>query len=309
MSPEKLKKNMSITGTSFVDNYTFRCGNVVPIYDVSTMHGLNQILGHLKFNNREFGDVYYRGQCKLYDSLIPSLFRKWDNEVNITLKRSDTLGQIINKMKKSPKIAKDLKLGTSKTANRWKVEGILQHYGVPTRCIDLVDNHWIALWMGLYECEKQNKVSTYYHFKRRELPIVEMITGSKMMNDVLYQYVLLLALPYGDLKSDGITMSDDYVVVDLRKALSSVFLRPHAQHGIVAAKNVKKPKSIDDYDMASSVVGILRLRIDNVAKWLGEGLLVTQENLFPPPSMDKGYDQLLTCQDMLVDHYELAKFV
>lgn len=61
--------------------------------------------------------------------------------------------------------------------------------------------------------------------------------------------------------------------------------------------------------MAPAVVGILRFRIDIVDKWLGNGMLVTQENLFPPPSMDKGYDQLLRCQDLLVDGYELTKYI
>jgi len=28
---------------------------------------------------------------------------------------------------------------------------MLQHYGSSTRCMDFVDNHWIALWFGLYQ--------------------------------------------------------------------------------------------------------------------------------------------------------------
>ena len=36
---------------------------------------------------------------------------------------------------------------------------------------------------------------------------------------------------------------------------------------------------------------------------------ITQENIFPPTSMDKGYGQLLQCQDLLAHGYELAKYV
>lgn len=270
------------------------------------MHGLNQILGHVKFNNREFGDVLYRGQAALYDSLTPSLFRAWNGCAG-TLSRVDTLAQIITRMMESEKIKGDLKLGYHKKANRYKVEGLLQHYGVPTKCIDLVDNHWVALWMGLYECQKQVKVDTYYHYQKREIPLIEILNKEKSLEESIYQYILLLALPSGKYATDGLTASSDFITVDLRKAVSSIFLRPHAQHAIVAERKVASPSSIADYDMAPAVVGILRFRIDIVDKWLGNGMLVTQENLFPPPSMDKGYDQLLRCQDLLVDGYELTK--
>ena len=308
MPPKKLSPKSSISGTKYVTDYVFACGNRVPIYDVTTMHGLNQILGHVKFNNREFGDVLYRGQAALYDSLTPSLFRAWNGRPG-TLGRCDTLGQIINRMVSSDKIKGDLKLGYHKKANRYKVEGLLQHYGVPTKCIDLVDNHWVALWMGLYECRKQVKVDTYYHYQKREIPLIEILNGEKSLEESIYQYILLLALPSGEYATDGLTVSNDYITVDLRKAVSSIFLRPHAQHAIVAERKVAEPSDIVDYDMAPAVVGILRLRIDIVDKWLGDGTLVTQDNLFPPPSMDKGYDQLLRCQDLLVAGYELAKYV
>lgn len=306
--PSKLSSKMSVNGTSFVSQFTFSCGNTVSIYDIHSMHGLNQLLGHVKFNNREFGDVLYRGQGVLFDSLTPSLFREWKGRTG-TLGRSRQLSTIIGKFMHTNKISGDFKLGPDEKANRYKVEGVLQHYGVPTKCIDLVDNHWVALWMGLYECKKQVMVDTYYHYQKREIPIVDVLKGVKSLYDSLYQYILLLAVPYGKHTEDGIIVSDDYVTVDLRKAVASVFLRPHAQHAIVAERNVKNPQSVLEYDMASAVVGILRMRIDIVDKWLGNGGLVTQENLFPPPSMDKGYDQLLLCQDLLEDGYDLMKYV
>ncbi len=90
MPPKKLSPKSSISRTRYVNDYVFECGNSVPIYDVTTMHGLNQILSHAKFNNREFGDVLYRGQAALYDSLTPSLFRAWNGRPG-TLGRCDTL--------------------------------------------------------------------------------------------------------------------------------------------------------------------------------------------------------------------------
>lgn len=303
-----LTSKATVLGTKFVKNYTFDCGNVVPIYDVLSMQALNQLLGHAKFNNREYGDVYYRGQGALYSTLTPSLFREWNGRKG-TLSRSDRLARIINKVMASKDIARDLKLGYDKVANRLKVEGLLQHYGVPTKCIDLVDNHWVALWMGLYECKKQKMVDVFFHYQKREIPLIDILKKEKDIEDVIYQYILLLALPHGEYATDGLTVSDDYVVVDLRKAAASVFVRPHAQHAIVAERNIAAPQKASEYDMAQAVVGILRLRIDLVDEWLGNGALMTQENLFPPPSLDKGYNQLLHCSDVFTSGYELMKYV
>ena len=39
---------------------------------------------------------------------------------------------------------------------RLVIEAVLQHYGATTYCVDFVDNHWTALWFGLYEWDKAN---------------------------------------------------------------------------------------------------------------------------------------------------------
>ena len=50
---------MGIHNTEYVGDHAFKCGQIVPVYDVLNHHGFNQILGHVKFNNREYGNVYY----------------------------------------------------------------------------------------------------------------------------------------------------------------------------------------------------------------------------------------------------------
>lgn len=49
------------------------------------------------------------------------------------------------------------------------IEAMLQHYGVRTHCQDFVDNHWTALWFGLYELKKrrekgQSAKTNYYGY-------------------------------------------------------------------------------------------------------------------------------------------------
>lgn len=311
----------SIAGTRMTGCYTMS-GNDIPVYEADTIHGLNQLIGYVKYKCREYGDVLYRGQARLYPSLIPALLRpfKQKNAVIRTpsIKRVQALGTLISTVMSTPikgrrnkSVARDLNVDASiDPYARYKVEGILQHYGVPTKCIDLVDNHWIALWMGLNNCiETKISQSRYFHYKEREIPLLPMQVQREYSEEDLYQYILLLAMPRADKQSSGVFESDETIVIDLRKALPSTFLRPHAQHGIVALKKVVFPCSVNDYDMSGYVVCIIRIRIDIAKHWLGEGTLLSQENLFPAPSNDTGYYKLLQCNDLFKEIFEIAKFV
>lgn len=191
--------------------------------------------------------------------------------------------------------------------------GMLQHYGVPTRFIDVVDNHWIALWMGLNKTEKPKQYNQYYHYTERSIPLVELAKGDPVSDELLFQYVLLIAVPFSNSRTfTGIQSSADYIEVDLRQALPSTFLRPHAQHGLVLRRKVHHPTDYgtDAYDMAPAVIGIIKIRIDKVHEWMGNGELLTQNNLFPPPAYDYGFDLLLSRDDLFKDsEYSIAKYV
>ena len=301
-----LKDNLSIPGTKFHCMHSFDCGNVVAIYDVTTMFGLNQLIGYAKFINKKYGEVLYRGETQLHKGLIPSLFRGC-----VGTTRWDQVSPLVNKILKSDIIRFAINAGDNYRLARNKVEGMLQHHGIQTRFIDLVDNHWVALWMGLHKCCDTKKIGHYYHYERRQVPLVELATGAPVAEEELFQYILLLALPKaGDAAVDGIEQSDNFLKVDLRQALPSVFLRPHSQHGVVARKKVNPSNNAKDYDLASQVIGILRIRIDHASQWLGDGQLLSQDNLFPSPMNDYGYDLLLQLpDDFIPKNFAIAKYV
>ena len=50
----------SIAGTTYISDHHFTNGHTVPVFDVSTHHALNQIIGYMKYINRDYGTVYYR---------------------------------------------------------------------------------------------------------------------------------------------------------------------------------------------------------------------------------------------------------
>ena len=303
----QIKSNLRIEGTEYVEQYAFSNGKTVPIYEVHTVHGLNQIIGYAKFNNSNYGNVFYRGECKLHQSLIPSLFRGCKH----ACEKTRTLNVLLHLILTDERLRHELKLNeASPEKQEIKIEGMLQHYGIPTRYIDVVDNHWIALWMGLHKIQSLKNIGKYYHYGKRELPLPEMLCGNETDMNALYQYILLIAVPDERVNNgDGIEIMDNMIVVDLRKALPSIFLRPHAQHGLVLRNRGIDSNKASFYDISNNVIGILKIRIDRTNEWLGNGQLLTQDNLFPSPGYDYGYDLLLSRNDIFsFTEFEITKY-
>lgn len=314
-APVKLKETLTIHDTMFIKQHTFSCGHKAPIFEVNTMHALNQIIGHAKFNNRDYGRVLYRGQCGLYETLLPALIR--NNIPSMSTASIETITKrISNQLKRiidDNKLPNELKINNdTQETKEWKVEAVLQHYGIPTRFIDLVDNHWVALWMGLHHIEEIKNLFSYYRYQERIIPYAEAIPVVPRLIEEkeIYQYILLVAFPNGEFQAPGISMTDKHIIVDLRQALPSTFLRPHAQHALVA--KVKENRIDVDksyYDFAENVVGIIRIRIDRSHNWIGSGQLLTQDNLFPPTAYDNGYDILLSRTDLFDELYTIIKYI
>lgn len=129
----------------------------IPIYDVPNMHSLNQLVGYVKHINAGNGTVLYRGQCKLYEHIVPSIKHDLKKEKENVDRLETSTKAIIGESAllkyfglKKPEVA-----GWT-LFQRLVIEAVLQHYGATTYCVDFVDNHWTALWFGLYEWDKVN---------------------------------------------------------------------------------------------------------------------------------------------------------
>lgn len=299
----KITPMMVIPDTKYIETYEFDSGNTVPIFEVFSVFGFNRIVGYLKYLNRSYANVYSRGECKLHKSLIPSLYREKTDIKNEDKK----VTMIVNRFFDDDKLSLSLSLKHDDMENsRHRIEGVLQHYGATTSYLDVVDNHWIALWMGLNKYEVKLQTDSYAEYKERKIPWVDKLTGNadyadeEKWEEAIYQYVLLIATPVADEHSiDGINKTKEFIEIDLRKALPSTYLRPHAQHGLVIKKNVSKENpQKEDYDVSTNVVCIVKIRIDRAKTWIGNGELLTQDNLIPPPGYDPGYDLLLSKYDI-----------
>mgnify|MGYP005809278761 FL=1 len=285
--------------------HKFQAQHEVPIFEVSDYRALNQLIGYAKFLNTDYGDVYYRGEVHLHNSLLPSISRKPNPP-----KFEQALNSAIKKAIDDTKFSRTAKLTGFKGKENPAliVEALLQHYGYSTHFVDLVDNHWIALWFGLNQFEKIQNLSEYCYYQKRNINPIELVT-TKDLEASIYQYMLLVAVDNNAAPVErGIYVGNEIITIDLRSSLPSIFLRPHAQHGLVVRRNIHEPTA--SFDISSNVVAIIRLRIDNVISWIGSGNLLETANLFPSPAYDYGYEILLQRKDLFENEYhKIAQYI
>lgn len=245
----------------------------VPVYEISSFHSLTQLIGFGKYMNRDCGNVYLRGQTSLYaGNLPPSVLRP---------KR----GMHINNTKRIAQYKHNIRESVAQTKNfkdrdSLIIEPMLQHYGIRTYWLDIVDNIWIALWFAVHKTNaKIVDGREYIHIFENEAD--------------QYGYVFLIS---SDATAEvqnqpGIYRGVQTTLVDLRKAIPSYFLRPHAQHALMLKKNSENPNEFADY--SDRIVAIAKISVSNVLKWIGQTGLLSVQSLFPPPYYDSGYEQLL----------------
>lgn len=281
------------TGVISDGEITKRDGNIVPIYLIDSFHVLTQFVGYAKFKNRFYGNVYFRGQTSLHSGkLIPSLFRPSLNST--TVNYSERFNTYNTKREKA--------LSSNKAFNNiepYAIEPLLQHYGIKTTWLDIVDNLWVALWFGLH------KFSSITIEDHEHVHITEDSSEQ-------YAYLFLLAVdaqqerqkykPDGYCQIPGVYSGKETNLVDLRKAVQSYYLRPHAQHALMILKKqilTKTPLSESDVDYSDFIVGIAKIRRERGLAWIGNSGLLSIQSLFPPAYFDNGYRSLL-------EHYKVA---
>jgi len=327
----------------------------VDVLTISDPHNLTQISGYIRFAASP-GRTYFRGESSLHTTILPSLLR--DGPAVVTARsletRSKRIQEYIDDLSGSqctctahnarrnhrlkyheshrcdgtiPRKPKgSLVPGTYRAA----IEPLLQHYGIRTRWLDLVDNIWIALWFACHEqkteYEATGALGRYarayaYHLRRSPFkgPQAKPVSGSTQdpsaetgdrsdaasqpeSLDDAYAYVYMFST--GRLSPTavpGYEISEDHRLVDLRYATPSVYLRPHAQHGLLIANRAmpgrNEEHSPETLSLNSALSGVIRIKLGDALDWLGEGVLTDVFNLFPPAYSDLGYRKLLAARD------------
>lgn len=237
---------------------------MIKVYNIETVHDLTQFIGFGKYMNNQSCNVFLRGQTDLYNgNLIPSLYRGRTKFDTITAKYN----QRMNKLKAD--------IDSFSQYDRCVLEPLLQHYGVKTTYLDLVDNVWVALWFALHQTKSESINSHEYVYYSN--------------NTNQYSYILLVATDAINVsEKNGVYEGDTTRLVDLRKALPSYFLRPHAQHAYMLKK---KGEAVSDY--SDLIIGIAKIPTELGFKWIGTSEFLTVSTLFPAAYFDSGYKILL----------------
>ncbi len=148
--------------------------------------------------------IYLRGQTSDHPGMVPSLFRNLDipeDDFYIRLKAYEELIRGLLKIK---------------NIKRFKGEvggALLQHYGINTPWLDLVDNLFIALW---FACHQRTKTVPYSY-----LP----------SNQDKYGWLYLLRFENSPIQK-GISEGRNTRWCNLQTNQTSLSLRAHVQHGI-----------------------------------------------------------------------------
>ena len=246
--------------------------NNIPIYEISSPHLLSQFVGYCKYANRKNGRVLIRGQGDLYgNKLVPSIAR---NRANI----EKSIRVLREKNKEFIERHGGDDIGSS----------ILQHYGIKTEWLDVVDNLWVALWFASHQFVRPFTLKENHDIKEHLL-----YTNSNEHLHVKCRelednaYILLLLSDAKKEITPGVYQGSISKLIDLRKAISSIFLRPHSQHALtLKLRN-------NEFEYTKLIIGIAKVKVRDALSWLGNSPLTSVDGLFPPPFFDLGYRTLL----------------
>lgn len=262
-------------------------------FKVYSLHVLTQLIGYAKFFYRNSGPVLFRGQSRDYGAMIPSLFRG-SHSIRSVTKRQGDITKYVNKLIEQRVFIKR----TESIA----YEALLQHYGIKTRWLDLVDNIWIALWFATHEAFSIGSASKYIHYEinKNEYSYIYIMYFGKNIQKISRKTKSMLARlcrkedafnKFIQTPNHGYFETDSYQIIDLRYMTPSLYQRPHSQHALLVRR--KSFPDIAHVNYQDSIIGVLEIETELALKWLGDGALSEVHFMFPPPTYDPGYKRFL----------------
>lgn len=250
----------------------------IEVFHASSPHSLMQAAGYLKFTRAKLHrkGVFFRGQSSLYKTLSPTLLRGTTDGPKAVARRAE-LNDLLTTIDDEKKALTAVPVVCR--------EALLQHYGIRTTWLDVVDNVWVALWFACHVARTSKAAREYLHFEKR---------FPRSLAKPEYCYVLLLESAYftGMDGCPGRFCDELSETIDLRVAAPSHFIRPHAQHGVLV-RRLSKKSGLPKCDFGAMLVGVIRVNLADALEWLGSASTLTSHSLFPPAYYDYGYRELL----------------
>jgi len=216
-----------------------------------------RLAGQIK--NSLGAQVFMRGQPRDYLGMKPSLFR---GNINSQVQFYDRLQAYRSLVKQLPSIF------PNEESKRFRGEiggAILQHYGLSTPWLDLVDNIFVALWFACWERTGTNEKFNYQKNQEGD------------------GWVYFLKFDGKHSHTKGIVTGTKSKWCDLRISKTSLVLRAHVQHGILG---MAKDLEFKNCDLDNLVVASINFPTKKFAPLLSS---FAPSFMFPSDKFDNTY--------------------
>lgn len=259
MTPEYLLELLKKVDVSIPKASVHRRVPCPPVVDVETYLSLVQVAGLFKYKLE--GKVLFRGQTEESPDVNPTAYRGALEEC-AAIDRE--IGPFLDLYRKRRGLSESLH-------QRHSTEPLLQHYGLRTRWLDVVDSLPHALFFALHACQPLDAATR----------LVRRTQGDGFV--YVFHAPQLRPMQEG---SDGTDVKGMFrfgkggFLCDLREARLSQALRPHVQHGWLI-----RPEP-GCTSLLPQVVCIIRFSVGRARRWIGSGEALSVTTLFPDESRD-----------------------
>ena len=234
-----------------------------PCIFAKSYRALVRAVGFFKYNNSH--PILLRGQTSCHGAMKASLHRRdpavLDRDVDAFLRR----------------YRKALAIDTDPAA-QLSTEPLLQHYGIETRWLDVVDSIPHALFFATHRLVRSPDGARWSY-----VPSVEKHGFIYLMDVGVALNVRRAGKPVIGFSRS----SQGLYVADLRKLKPGLVLRPHIQHGLGIRATDKAT------DLWNRLVARIAIPTDEGRRWI-LGQAFERSELFPPRTWDGAYGKLLS---------------
>lgn len=240
-------------------------GQVSRMY-VSDIRGLLLVSGVIRYTLNQFNtDIFYRGQTKDY-SLVPSVYRGVGSK-----KELDSRQQWLFRALDTLKLSFDMKGEDDER------EALAQHYGLPTRWLDVVDHVQTAAWFAYHRSNQHDIKIKYDEYS---------CDPDRCSYDDDVGYIYILAAP----------RDCTHKCIDLRLKPSN-WLRPHLQQAL-ALRPMTACLELGRLYWLNVITFVVPRSL--LHAWSNYDVL-TPEALFPNLYQDDGLRYWLNAKQTLID--------